>query len=278
MGPIISLDKRFYSTVGHYYPRSTPDGFRAVQLRGESRHCDRGWQGLGPAMALTLAQAGAAVVAVARTESEIQKTAEVICKVGKTGLAVPVDVTDSKAVGHLFAQVVRELGGVDILINNAGGEFGFSKAATELSDQEWGQILATNLTGAFYCARAAGRYMLSRGWGRVINVTCIYGVRGSVNHAAYAAAKGGLMQFSQALALEWAKRGVTVNTLGIGWFKDLPPSQPELGARERLKRAIPVQRLGLSTDVESALVYLASDASRYYTGQSIWLDGGILCR
>ena len=140
---------------------------------------------------------------------------------------MPVDVTDSRAVDHLVAHVATTLGSVDILINNAGGEFGSSKAVTELSDEEWRQILSTNLTGAFYCARAAGRHMLNRGWGRVINVTCIYGVRGSVNHAAYAAAKGGLMQFSQALALEWATRGVTVNTLGIGWFEDQPLPQPE---------------------------------------------------
>jgi NAD(P)-dependent dehydrogenase (short-subunit alcohol dehydrogenase family) len=252
--------------------------FDRFTLEGKVAVVTGAGKGLGATMALSLAQAGAAVVAVARTEREIQKTVDAVSKVGKTGLAVPVDVTDSNAVDHLFAQVAMQLGSVDILVNNAGGEFGFSKAATELSDQEWGQILATNLTGAFYCVRAAGRYMLSRGWGRVINVTCIYGTRGSVNHAAYAAAKGGLMQFSRALALEWAKRGVTVNTLGIGWFEDQPQSQPEPEAREQLKRAIPVQRLGLPTDVESVVVYLASDASRYYTGQSIWLDGGILCR
>jgi NAD(P)-dependent dehydrogenase (short-subunit alcohol dehydrogenase family) len=229
-------------------------------------------------MALSLAQAGAAVVAVARTEEEIQNTVDAVSKLGKTGLAVPVDVTDSRAVDDSVAHVATTLGSVDILINNAGGEFGLSKAVTEVSDEEWRQILSTNLTGAFYCARAAGRYMLNRGWGRVINVACIYGVRGSVNHAAYAAAKGGLMQFSQALALEWATRGVTVNTLGIGWFEDQSQPQPEPEAREQLKRAIPVQRLGLPMDVESVLIYLASDASRYYTGQSIWLDGGILCR
>jgi NAD(P)-dependent dehydrogenase (short-subunit alcohol dehydrogenase family) len=151
---------------------------------------------------------------------------------------------------------------------------------TELNDEEWWQMLSTNLTGAFYCSRAAGRYMLNRGWGRVINVTCIYGVRGSVNHVAYAAAKGGLIQFSRALALEWAGGGVTVNALGLGWFEDQPQSQsaPPAEAIDQLKRAIPVQRLGIPMDVESVLVYLASDASRYFTGQCIWLDGGILCR
>ena len=235
-------------------------------------------RGLGQTMALTLAQAGAAVVAVARTQKEIQETANAVRKIGKTGLAIPLNVTDSKAVDQVIEQVAKDLGSIDILINNAGGEFGLDKAATDLSDEEWSQILTTNLTGAFYCARAAGRYMLSRGWGRVINVTCLYGTRGSVNHAAYAAAKGGLLQFSQALALEWAKGGVTVNALGLGWFEHQRELSVDPQATERLQRAIPGRRLGLSSDLEAALIYLSSEASRYFTGQSIWVDGGILCR
>ena len=252
------------------YDRFTLEGKVAI-VTGAGR-------GLGQTMALSLAQAGAAVAVVARTEKEIQETAGAIGKLGKVGLAVPVDVTDSTAVDQLVERVATELGSVDILVNNAGGEFGIHMPATELSDEEWGQLLSANLTGAFYCARAAGRHMLNRGWGRVINVTCIYGVRGSVNHTAYAAAKGGLIQFSQALALEWAKRGVTVNTLGLGWFEDQPLARPNAEIRDQLKRAIPAQRLGTPMDIESVLVYLASDASRYFTGQSIWLDGGLLCR
>jgi NAD(P)-dependent dehydrogenase (short-subunit alcohol dehydrogenase family) len=252
--------------------------FDRFTLEGKVAIVTGAGRGLGPTMALSLAQAGAAIVAVARTEGDIQKTADAVGKLGKTGLAMPVDVSDSKAVDQLVARVAMELGSVDILVNNAGGEFGLVKPMTELGDEEWRRILATNLTGAFSCTRAAGRYMLNRGWGRVINVTCIYGTRGSVNHAAYAAAKGGLMQFSQALALEWAKQGVTVNTLGVGWFENQASPQSDPKARGRLQRAIPVQRFGLPTDVESALVYLASDASRYFTGQSLWLDGGILCR
>jgi NAD(P)-dependent dehydrogenase (short-subunit alcohol dehydrogenase family) len=235
-------------------------------------------RGLGQTMALTLAKAGAAVVAVARTEREIQGTANAIREIGKTALALPLNVTDSKAVDQVIAQVVRDLGSIDILINNAGGEFGFDKPATDINDEEWSQILTTNLTGAFYCTRTAGKCMLSQGWGRVVSVTCIYGTRGSVNHVAYASAKGGLLQFSQALALEWAKRGVTVNTLGLGWFD----YQGGLGAdrqrMEQLQRAIPGRRLGIASDLEMALIYMSSEASRYFTGQSIWIDGGILCR
>jgi NAD(P)-dependent dehydrogenase (short-subunit alcohol dehydrogenase family) len=252
--------------------------FERFALTGKIAIVTGAGRGLGRTMALALAQAGASVVAVSRSAGEIRQTADAVRKCGMTALAVPLNVTDSKAVDQLVERVATELGSVDILINNAGGEFGLDKPATELGDEEWSQILNTNLTGAFYCARAAGRYMLGRGWGRVVNVACVYGARGSIHHAAYAAAKGGLMQLTQALALEWAKQGVTVNTLGIGWFEGQRELQGRPEAAERLKRAIPALRLGLPMDVETALVYLASDASRYLTGQSVWLDGGILCR
>lgn len=253
-------------------------GFDRFTLEGKVAIVTGAGRGLGRTMALALAQAGASVVAVARTAGEVQQTAEAIHTIGQTGLAMPLDVTDSEAVDQLVGHVIADLGSVDILINNAGGEFGLARAAIEVGDEEWSRVLHTNLTGAFYCSRAAGRYMLSRGWGRVINVACIYGVRGTVNHAAYAAAKGGLLQLTQALALEWAKRGVTVNNLGIGWFEGQRELEADPEAAARLARAIPVLRLGLPMDVEAVLIYLASDASRYFTGQSIWLDGGILCR
>jgi NAD(P)-dependent dehydrogenase (short-subunit alcohol dehydrogenase family) len=235
-------------------------------------------RGLGRTLAEALAQAGANVVASARTMGGIQQTAHAMQQLGRRSLAIAADVTDSDAVNQLVERVVAEFGGVDILLNNAGGEFGANKQATAIRDDEWQQVVDVNLTGAFYCARAAARHMLERGWGRIINVACPYGVRGSINHAAYAAAKGGVLQLTQALALEWAKQGITVNALGIGWFEGQHEllEQPEIV--ERLQRAVPALRLGQSSDIESTLVYLASDASRYLTGQTIWLDGGILCR
>ena len=252
--------------------------FARLMLEGKVAIVTGAGGGLGRTMALALGHAGAAVVTTARTVGEIQETADAVRKLGRIGLAVPIDVTDSGAVDHLMARVLSELGSVDILVNNAGGEFGVSKAATELADQEWSRVVDANLTGTFYCARAAGRYMLERAWGRVINVVCIYGTRGSINHAAYAAAKGGVIQLTQALALEWAQRGVTVNALGIGWFEGQRELLAHAQSPDRLKRAIPALRLGQPGDVEAVMVYMASNASRYLTGQTIWLDGGILCR
>jgi len=235
-------------------------------------------RGIGRTMALTLAQAGAEVAAIARTEAEIEETADLIRKIGRRGLAVPTNVTDSRAVNRMVDRVTTDLGSVDILVNNAGGELGVSKAAVDVSDEEWAQALSTNLTGTFYCARAAGQLMQQRRWGRVINVACIYGIRGSINHVAWAAAKGGVLQLTQALALEWAKMGVTVNALGVGWFEGQQALQDQSERVESLKRAIPLARFGQPMHLQAALVYLASDASRYLTGQAIWLDGGVLCR
>ncbi|HXH13357.1 MAG TPA: SDR family oxidoreductase [Alphaproteobacteria bacterium] len=252
--------------------------FERFGLAGKVAIVTGAGRGVGREMALALARAGADVVVSARTPKELEGTINAVRQVGRRGLAVPVDVTDSGAVNRLVDRVVLDLGSVDILVNNAGGEFGANKPVTSILDQEWEQVLHTNLTGAFYCTRAVGRHMLGRGWGRVINVACVYGVRGSINHAAYAAAKGGLLQFTQALALEWARQGITVNALGLGWFEGQGELATQPETVERLQRAIPGRRLGHPSDLASALVYLASDASRYLTGQTIWLDGGILCR
>jgi NAD(P)-dependent dehydrogenase (short-subunit alcohol dehydrogenase family) len=234
-------------------------------------------RGLGRTMALSLAQAGADVVISARTPTEIDEIAQAVQAMGRRCLAVTADVTNARAVAELVERALVQLGTIDILVNNAGGEFGVSKPATEITDDEWLLVLNTNLTGAFYCTRAVGRHMLERRQGRVINVGCLYGIRGSVGHAAYAAAKGGVLQMTRALALEWASQGVTVNAIGIGWFEgQTRPQPPEM--IEHLRRAIPARRFGMATDIETVLIYLASDASRYLTGQTIWLDGGILCR
>jgi len=234
-------------------------------------------KGLGRTMALTLAGAGASVVAVARAQAGIQETVDRVKAVGSTGVVFPIDVCDSHAVDRLVNNTISDFGRIDILVNNARGEYGIQKSALETSDEEWDRILSTNLTGAFYCARAVGRQMSSVGYGRIINVSCINGVRGSIAHPALAAAKGGLNQLTQALALEWAKQGITVNTLGLGWFEDQLVLQEDVNAKNRLQRAIPIGRFGLHGDIEISF-FLASAASCYMTGQSICLDGGILCR
>jgi 2-deoxy-D-gluconate 3-dehydrogenase len=235
-------------------------------------------RGLGRTISLALANAGASIVAVARTEQEIQDTASAVTSLGRDSLVFVLDVRNSESVERLVKDVMNSFGHIDILVNNAGGDFGIRKPATETTDEEWSQVLSTNLTGAFYCTRAVGRQMLLQRWGRIINITCLAGARGSINQAALAAAKGGLMQFTQALALEWARSGVTVNALGIGWLQRQEGVEQDSETTTRLQRAIPARRFGLPSDLETTLVYLASNASNYLTGQTVWIDGGILCR
>lgn len=248
------------------------------QLDGRIAIVTGAGRGLGRTMALALAQAGADVVAAARSEAEIQETADAVKEIGRRGLAIPTDVTDSAAVNHMVERVSAEWGRIDILVNNAGGALGFSKAAVDLGDDEWGQVLQLNLTGAFYCARAAGRWMIQRRYGRIINIACLHGMRGSINHAAYAAAKGGLLQLTRALALEWATFGVTVNALGIGWLEGQQELLDQPERAERLRRGVPLTRLAQPAEMQAALVYLASAGARYVTGAELWVEGGWSCR
>lgn len=248
------------------------------QLEGKIAIVTGAGRGLGRTLALALAQAGADVVAAARSEAEIQETAAAVKDMGRRGLAIPTDVTDSAAVDRMVEGVRTEWGHIDILVNNAGGELGFSKPAVDLGDNEWAQVLHLNLTGAFYCVRAAGRWMIQQRYGRIINIACLHGSRGSIDHAAYAAAKGGLLQLTRALALEWATFGVTVNALGIGWLEGQQELLDQPERAERLRRGVPLNRLAHAGDAGAVVVYLASAGARYVTGAEVWVDGGWGCR
>lgn len=250
-------------------------------------------RGLGKAMALALARAGADVAVVSRSKDQLERTAEEIRGMGRRALAVPTDVADSQQVDRMVEQTVAEFGTVHILVNNAGvvqspgggqspgGERGESPAL-EISDAEWRVGIDTNLSSCFYCSRAAARHMVAQKWGRIINITSVAGVRGTRGSPIYSAAKGGMVMLTKALAQQWAQDGITVNVIAPGSF---PWRYFELSEEERAEFTrrgaspgawIPVKRPGDPKELGPLVVFLASEAASYTTGELIVMDGGAL--
>lgn len=233
-------------------------------------------RGLGEGMALALARAGADCALVSRSAADLEKVAEQVRALGRRALAITADVADVKSVEAMAAQAESRLGRVDILVNNAG--VNVRKPAAEYTEADWDQVLDVNLKGAFFTTLAVGRAMLRRKRGRIINICSLTSAIGIRNIPAYAASKGGLFSLTRALAVEWAPSGVTVNAIGPGYFLT-PMTQPLFEDPERrawIESRIPLGRPGQPADLGGAVVFLASDASSYVTGQILFVDGGWL--
>jgi 3-oxoacyl-[acyl-carrier protein] reductase len=244
----------------------TLQGRRAL-VTGASR-------GIGRATALALAAAGARVaVNYARSEADAAAVVAAIRAAGGTSEAIQADVADAQAVTRMFAHLKERWGGIDILVNNAAVTHdGFVML---LSEDAWDQVIATNLRGAFLCARHALRSMIAGRWGRIINVVSPAGLLGKDGAANYAASKGGLLSMGKSLAREVGRYGVTVNAVCPGFvdtqlIAGMPPA-----ARERFREQIPLSRFGTPAEVADAIVFLASERSRYITGATLTVDGGL---
>jgi NAD(P)-dependent dehydrogenase (short-subunit alcohol dehydrogenase family) len=235
-------------------------------------------RGLGRAMALALAQAGADIVVTARTKAEIEETAQEIEKKGRKTLVVQADINNPQHVDHLVHQAIERFGKIDIIVNNAG--IAIAKPFQEMSLEEWRRTLDTNLASLFLCCQAVGPYMIQQKRGKIINITSIDGAAGKANLVAYCASKGGVIQFTRALAVEWAKFNIQVNAIGPGAFYTKPMSvvldDEKLGPIRR--RKIPIGREGRPEELGPLVVYLASSASDFMTGETIFIDGGELAK
>jgi len=235
-------------------------------------------RGLGKAMAIALADAGADLVVTARSQGEIEQTSKEIEKKGGKALAVQADMTDPGQVSHLAHQTIERFGKVDILVNNAG--LAIAKPFQELSLEEWQRTIDTNLTSLFLCCQAVGPYMIRQRRGKIINITSIDGAAGKAALVAYCASKGGGIQFTKALAVEWAKFNIQVNAIGPGAFYTKPMAvildDEKLGPIRRKK--IPLGREGRPEELGPLVVYLASSASDFMTGETIFIDGGELAK
>lgn len=233
--------------------------------------------GLGRAIAVALAAEGSAVgVHFSTNRAQAEAVAGVISEAGGRAAVVGGDLTDPAAPARVVEETAAALGGLHILVNNAGVVR--DTLILRMKDEDWDAVLTTNLTAAFRCTRAVLRPMIRQRGGRIINITSVAGQLGNIGQANYSAAKAGLIGLTRATAREVASRGITVNAVApgmidVGMTAHLTPDQVQ-----RFTEAVPLGRLGTAEEVAAAVVYLASDAAGYVTGQVLNVDGGLVMR
>ena len=231
-------------------------------------------RGLGHDISLALARYGAHVVACSRTESELETVAEKIKAMGRQAIPVPMDVSDIRSIRPMVDRAVEAFGRIDILVNNAG--INRPQRAEDVTEDNWDQVMSTNLKGLFFCAQAVGLVMISQKKGKIINISSDAGTVGIPGRAAYCASKGGANLVTKVLAIEWAQHHINVNAIAPA-FIETPLTEPMLkdpAFNKYVLENTPLGRVGKPKDVSSATVFLASEASDYMTGHTLLIDGG----
>lgn len=249
-----------------------------MRLSGKTAIVTGSRRGIGRAIALAMAREGANVVVSDISREDCQKVVGEIEKLGRKGLALKCDVSDSEEVEDMVKRTVTEFGKVDILVNNAGiMDF---KPFLELTDEEWDKTLNVNLKGQFLCARAAGRVMIKSKWGRIINIASISSGGCGIAFpliAHYTASKGGVMALTEALAMELTPQGINVNAICPGAIDtDISKGVKESGQLAQVLARIPKGRLGQPEEIANLAVFLASEEADYISGAAIVIDGGWL--
>ena len=260
--------------------------FPEYDIRGKVAFITGAGRGICKGIAEVFAEAGADVAINARTMKYLEPTAREIAKAtGRRVLPVAADLTSSKEVDRAVAAVMAEFGRIDILVNGVGDSLkrpliprpGTADPKEPVSDADLHHILDLNLTHAFYCTRAVAPQMMARGEGKIINISGIGAIKGGVERVLYSTSKTGIMGFTRAQALEWAKTGIRMNCIAPGLFPDFssPESAGERMSEEQYSRAVPLGRPGKFREVGLLALYLASPASDYMIGQTLFIDGGM---
>ena len=232
-------------------------------------------RGLGQVFARALADAGADLIITSRHKESLSDFTKQIEDLGRKCLPLECDVREQDSIQAMVDKSLDHYGQIDILVNNAGCNV--RKRALEVTWEDWNLIIDTNLRGPFFVAQAVARSMIPRGYGRIINIGSVTSVAGYKGLAPYGASRGGIKQLTMSLAADWGEHGITVNCLAPGWFRTAQNKvmyeDPEWV--EYLTERIPLARPGQPSDLRGAVVFLASDASAYVTGQTLLVDGGI---
>jgi NAD(P)-dependent dehydrogenase (short-subunit alcohol dehydrogenase family) len=232
-------------------------------------------RGLGQYFARALANAGADLILTSRKRETLAEFEAEMRAMGRRVVSLELDVRDEASIRQMAVQAEAAFGQIHILVNNAGCNV--RKPALDVTWDDWNLILETNLRGSFFVAQAIARGMIERGYGRIINIGSVTSVFGYAGLAPYGASRGGIRQLTMSLADDWGVHGVTVNCLAPGWFKtkqnQVMYENPEWV--DYLIERIPLKRPGMPSDLDGAVVFLASEASRYITGQTLLVDGGI---
>lgn len=244
-------------------------------LTGKVAIVTGGTKGLGYGMAVTFAKYGADVVVASRTASDCQRVEEELKTLGHRALGIPTDVSKSDQVDNLISKTVEAMGKIDIMVCNGGTSA--TCPALKLPESEWDRVMDVDLKGVFLCARAAARQMVEQGnGGRIINVASAAGLKGSKNVSPYCAAKAGVVNLTRALALEWAKYNITVNSICPSYvltnINEEALSDPKV--RDTILKTIALRRFGTLDEISAAALYLASDYSGFMSGAFLRLDGG----
>jgi len=241
---------------------------KAALVTGASR-------GLGKTFALALARVGADVAITSRTLASLDETRRAVEALGRRCHGVVLDVRSQESIAAAVAAAHADFGRIDILVNNAGCNI--RKPALDVTWEDWNTILDTNLRGPFFVAQAVARHMIAVGRGRIINIGSVTSVAGYAGLGPYGASRGGIRQLTMSLADDWGPHGITVNCLAPGWFKTSQNAVMYENAEwvAYLTDKIPLRRPGRVDDLEGSVVFLASDASAYITGQTLLVDGGI---